>query len=383
MKLTPLWISLAFSTPCLAQIASEDFSTANTSNWGVEFITPATWNTAGGNPGGMIQVSIASSQSQLPAAMVVPAGAGHPWAGDFEAMDVSSFSYDRELVSGFANFGTNINLVLGNDNGTPTDFSDDTLVFTQTGDSFQFGSLPWTTFNTAIPSSELTMPVGWDGGAFPGSPVAGSSADILWDHVIHDVNYVGLAMDRPLGGFAWFGSHILNFDNFILNGVSGVGTPFCNPASSNSSGNSTTLSGSFLTGGGIASGLSDLHLECANGVPNELGYFLVGSTASDPGISVSNGMMCLSSGPFYRYNVLGTTSNSVGLFDAGGTLVNFAGTSSVGPVGAETGFDVPDTVTGTSMTITAGSTWHFQAWHRDTPAGVGTSNFSNGLSVTF
>ncbi len=73
----------------------------------------------------------------------------------------------------------------------------------------------------------------------------------------------------------------------------------------------------------------------------------------------------------------------MGLFDAGGTLVNLAGTSSVGPVGSETGFDVPDTVAGAAMTITAGSTWHFQVWHRDTPAGVGSSNFSNGLSVTF
>ncbi|MCP5021981.1 MAG: hypothetical protein GY930_09395 [bacterium] len=163
----------------------------------------------------------------------------------------------------------------------------------------------------------------------------------------------------------------------------GVGTHFCDPSSANSTGLSTSLSGSFLAGNGIGGGLSDLHLECTNGIANQLGYFLVGSTATDPGLSVSNGTLCLAGGPFYRYNMIGTTSNSVGIFDAGGTLVNVAGTSSVGPVGSETGFDVPDGVAGTSMAITAGSTWHFQVWHRDTPAGVGTSNFSNGLSVTF
>ncbi len=162
-----------------------------------------------------------------------------------------------------------------------------------------------------------------------------------------------------------------------------VGTAFCDPASINSTGSSTSLSGSFLTGGGIAGGMSDLHLECSDGVPNELGYFLTGSTASDPGFSVSNGYLCLAGGPFYRYNVAGTTSNSVGVFNAAGVLQNFAGTSTVGLPGMETGFDVPDSVAGSVQLITAGSTWHFQVWHRDTPAGSGTSNLSNGLSVTF
>ncbi len=163
----------------------------------------------------------------------------------------------------------------------------------------------------------------------------------------------------------------------------GIGVPFCDPASTNSTGASTTLTGSWLTGGGISGGSSDLHLECKNGVPSEIGYFLVGTTPDDPGVVVSNGFLCLTTGPFYRYNAGGTTSNSVGLFNAAGVLENLVGTSTVGPVGMETGFDVPDAVAGSTQVITAGSTWHFQVWHRDTPAGVGTSNFSNGLSVTF
>jgi formylglycine-generating enzyme required for sulfatase activity len=40
-------------------------------------------------------------------------------------------------------------------------------------------------------------------------------------------------------------------------------------------------------------------------------------------------------------------------------------------------------VAGSPAVITYGSTWHFQVWHRDTPASSGASNFSNGLSVTF
>ncbi|MCP5022232.1 MAG: hypothetical protein GY930_10690 [bacterium] len=163
-----------------------------------------------------------------------------------------------------------------------------------------------------------------------------------------------------------------------------IGTSFCDPNNANSTGVSTTLSGYMLTRGGIGGGMSDLHLECTNGVALKLGYFLVGTVASDPGSAVSDGMMCLgSSGPVYRYNVAGTTANSVGLFNAGGVLVNYAGTSSVGSAGMQTGFDVPDAVAGASQIITAGSTWHFQVWHRDIRPSGATSNFSNGLSVTF
>jgi formylglycine-generating enzyme required for sulfatase activity len=159
-----------------------------------------------------------------------------------------------------------------------------------------------------------------------------------------------------------------------------TGTPFCNPMNVNSTGLSTTLTGSWITGAGIGGGMSDLHLECTNGVPSELGYFLVSAGFSDPGLAISNGQLCVGDGAnaFLRYNVIGTSSSSVGLFDAAGVLVNAVSTSTSG-----TGFDVPDTVAGSPAVITYGSTWHFQVWHRDTPASSGASNFSNGLSVTF
>ncbi len=35
------------------------------------------------------------------------------------------------------------------------------------------------------------------------------------------------------------------------------------------------------------------------------------------------------------------------------------------------------------ITLISGDTWNFQYWHRDSPAGVGTSNFSVGLSVIY
>ncbi len=156
-----------------------------------------------------------------------------------------------------------------------------------------------------------------------------------------------------------------------------TGVPFCSPGNTNSTGQGAELTGDWITGLGISGGLADVHLEVTGGPPGQLGYFLVG-TEAQAGIPISNGQFCLvgSGGIFYRYNVAGTSMNSIGGFDASGTLVNSVGTSATG-----TGFDIPSTIT--SFAIMAGDTWHFQCWYRDTLAGVGSSNFSSALSVTF
>jgi hypothetical protein len=152
-----------------------------------------------------------------------------------------------------------------------------------------------------------------------------------------------------------------------------TGTPFCDPASVNSTMGSAVLTGFFGSGVG-----SDLHLEVVGGPASEIGYFLVGLAAVDPGLMVSNGSLCLG-GAFYRYNVFGGPSNSVGAFDAAGVLQNLPGTSTVG-----TGYDVPNTIPDVvPIPIMAGDVYHFQAWFRDTPAGAGSSNFTNGLTVMF
>ncbi|HPF12617.1 MAG TPA: hypothetical protein P5218_06580 [Planctomycetota bacterium] len=166
---------------------------------------------------------------------------------------------------------------------------------------------------------------------------------------------------------------------FGFTGDNNVGSIFCGAATNNSSGQPVVLSGYVGTGVG-----SDLHLEAVGGPTNEFGYFLVGNMANDASpIMVSNGLLCLAGLPgqvFGRYNVAGV-NNSLGLFNSSGVFRNLGGTSVTG-----TGYDVPTTVPISSLgnpTIMAGDTWHFQLWHRDTPAGAGTSNLSQGLSVNF
>ena len=154
----------------------------------------------------------------------------------------------------------------------------------------------------------------------------------------------------------------------------GSTSTFCDPAANNSTGVPTVLSGDFTYPGG-----SGLHLEASQGPPNQFGYFLIGTSASDPGIAVGSGYLCLGTGPsdsIGRYNVSGGALDSIGWFDASGTLQNLVGTSSVG-----SGYDVPSqSPTAGNPMISAGSTWHFQFWHREDG---GDSNLSNGLTVSF
>ena len=149
---------------------------------------------------------------------------------------------------------------------------------------------------------------------------------------------------------------------------------FCDPADANSTGLPTRITSSVS--GGINGGL---HLEATQGPSDQFGYFLVGSAASDPGIQISQGRLCIgvaAHSVFGRYNVANSVMNSVGQFDRNGVLQNLVGTSTTG-----TGFDVPGTLplVGTP-TIRTGETWHFQLWHREDR---GESNFSNGVSHTF
>ncbi|MCP5022874.1 MAG: hypothetical protein GY930_14010 [bacterium] len=161
-----------------------------------------------------------------------------------------------------------------------------------------------------------------------------------------------------------------------LNAIA-TGTTFCDPAEPNFTGEPVVLSGYFGSGVG-----SNLHLEATGGTTGYLCYFLVSGAANDPGILIDSGFFCLG-GQFYRYSLFaGGEFASEGLFGLDGVHENALGTSTVG-----TGYDVASSLPASvPFPIFAGNTWHFQAWYRDIMPGDGTpttSNFSNGLSVTF
>ncbi len=204
----------------------------------------------------------------------------------------------------------------------------------------------------------------------PGTGIVGTAADF------EVLTYASaLRPGNEMDNFRLYKRALTGTEIMAWSNCGGGGFPtFCDPATNNSTGVPTLLNGSL--GSGVGSGL---HLESNQGPPGEFGYFLVGTTAVDPGIAISNGFLCVG-GSIGRYNVTGTAFNSLGQYDAGGVLVNQVGTAtSTAP--ANTGFDVPVSVPiSGSPTIMIGSTWHFQVWHREAS---GLANFSNGASVTF
>jgi len=159
----------------------------------------------------------------------------------------------------------------------------------------------------------------------------------------------------------------------------GVGDSFCNPASPNSNGVSALATARVIAPGVPGLGLG-LALEAEGGPAGEVGYFLVGTSSETVApIAIGAGNLCLSTAPgemIGRYNVFGGALNSMGQFDAFG-LFRLASTN-------DFGFEIPDQLPFTvGVSITAGSTWHFQLWHRDASPAGSTSNFSSGVSLTF
>lgn len=287
-------------------------------------------------------------------------------------------------TNGFQNFA-----IIRFDNAVPPPvFSATTNAFTQLVTGFDLPQNAFQPVSVAVSAGDLigvygntTATVGATSGTnsySANSPQTGTIAGFTVDLLRSGFQtHLGSATS-PGGMMDVFASNSDQITRIELTYTVGGGNTFCDPANNNSTGAPVALSGTFSGGGG-----SGLHLEATGGPPSEFGYFLIGTAAETANpIPISNGLLCLSvtgGNGFGRYNVLGGTLNSIGSFDGSGVFQNLAGTSTVG-----SGFDVPSLVPMPGgMTIMAGDTWHFQMWYRDTPAGAGVSNLSNGLSVDF
>ena len=141
-----------------------------------------------------------------------------------------------------------------------------------------------------------------------------------------------------------------------------AGSKFCGPNALNS----TALSAEILATGSDVAADNDLTLQVENLPNNSTGFFIISGdqfTVANPGGSV--GDICIASFILGRYtdSILDTgMTNSVSLaLDLSQTPIQPGG----------------------SFAITAGQTWNWQYWYRDTDMGSPVSNFSDALSVTF
>lgn len=142
----------------------------------------------------------------------------------------------------------------------------------------------------------------------------------------------------------------------------GSGTP-CPCGNSGAPGegcaNSAGHGSKMYNSGGVSASLNDTVLVGIQLPPNKSGIFFTGFEQQNGGLGITfgDGLLCLKS----KRRFPGQVSSA-------GGVVSFAG-----PVGQSNG------------QISAGSTWYFQAWHRDSatgPCGQKT-NLSNALEITF
>ena len=138
-----------------------------------------------------------------------------------------------------------------------------------------------------------------------------------------------------------------------------VGSQYCE-ANPNSSGNTAWI----RAADGNQSPQNLLTLSCQDLPTNQFGLFatsLGNGTTNNPGGSAGN--LCLS-------GAIGRYSNQVASSGSGGILnLNINPQALVQPTG--------------TVSALAGQTWYFQCWTRDFQGGSPTSNFSNGVAVSF
>lgn len=121
--------------------------------------------------------------------------------------------------------------------------------------------------------------------------------------------------------------------------------------------NSTGVPGTLSVFGSQNIAMNDTILAAGSLPPGEFGIFIYGQ--GDQLLFVSDGFLCINGSQFYRLDVV-----QVDMFGQ----VAYALDLNDLPPGGE---------------ISAGETWNFQLWHRDTPAGSGHANFSNAVSHTW
>jgi len=156
-------------------------------------------------------------------------------------------------------------------------------------------------------------------------------------------------------------NHVFTNQYLIEYSDVGIGVNYCTP-NPNSTGQTGLISGA----GSASVAANNLTLETTRMPNNSFGYFLTSLTqASTPNPGGSQGVLCLG-GAIGRYTGPGQIKNT-------GTTGAFSMLLNLTQIPTPTGF----------VAALAGQTRNFQSWHRDSNGGVATSNFTNGLAVTF
>lgn len=386
MKQLRTLLSWLGATTLLAGLASaqyvEDFENGNPDGWQMNFtgtingfaVTAAGGALAAGNPGSGLQ--FLNHGTDWPNAWWLNSPTSTDWRGDLRGKGVTGFSLDMlHITTATSPFGNHMYVVLGDDNGTPTEYADDLLCWSNF-DGAQYGFLgfgaplasgTWNTISWPCDASSATRPAGWTVNDW-NNTFAGDQ-DTAWNVIIQDVDYVAFINNAPWGSNP-FGAADYTFDNITMT-TGAVGTAYCfcdgsgmtapcgnGGAAGNGCGNGSNSSGANLsaTGNPSASG-SSLVLAGAGSAPGQPGLYFQGDVATNSGMGLifGDGLRC-----------------------AGTNVVRLEVANSDASGNSATTIDIA-----TKGGVSAGQTRYYQLWYRD-PAGSPCGalfNTSNGLEV--
>ena len=184
----------------------------------------------------------------------------------------------------------------------------------------------------------------YDFGAFAGTPIRFTYRDIA-------TKFVTSTLEMPTGSPV----------GLAAESVDHVGVSYCSVAS-----NSTGGHGSLSALGFEQAVRNNLALRAEDLPAHSTGLFLASMTQGftmNPGSSAGN--LCV--------------GGAVGRYSGPGQVMNSGPT---GVLSLVLDLSMTPTPTGT-VSVSAGDTWNFQVWYRDSMAGVHTSNFTAGLEVQF
>ena len=319
-------------------------ASGNNAGWDVNGVDhDLTANDAPGTASVNISVPVTSIDS------VTVTGLNHTWAGDVQVVlrDPNGVGHNVFIRPGVDGAGV----------GESSDFGGDYTIV-EAGSPGSMGPFDDIPFGTIYASGTYDQTfVGVPGGVFiwpdgdentfntPMSMISGPAGTWtleIWDWAAGDTGF--------FGGFTVNGN----------GGGGGFGMNYCDQTTPNSSGNLGTISGA----GSMTAADNNLTLTSAGLPDGEFSYFVASQTqgfVANP--NGSQGNLCVL-GDIARFNRAG----EVGAISGGSWSISVDLT------------DVPEP-NGTGA-ILMGETWNFQGWHRDNVGGP-TSNFTNGLSITF
>jgi hypothetical protein len=342
---------------------SEDFDNgSNDANWSAWWDAFNSVPATGGNPGGFLELdNVNGTQNcQFVELFPDPSTLPQPFSGDWRARGVDSVGVDCEFTTSpvpSQNLAWTLTLV--SDPGTPGVDSDDCrLVYFDDLTPIPIDGAGWVSVDWSFDPSSPTLPNGW----IVEGPCSQGNWDAAWNAAITDIDWFEIKVDTNYNAFCNFSGWEMGFDNVrITEGIVSLGTNYCGPGFMNSTGLPGVMSG---TGSAVVAD-NNFTITGSDLPDGQFAYMIASRTqgfVANPGGSFGN--LCIV-GNIARFN----RSGEIGAV-AGGSF------SLLMPLG-----DFPEPMG--SVAVIAGDTWNFQCWHRDFVNGSPTSNFTDGLSLTF